>query len=90
MGTVAGGAVAEQQPPLGGRVPVGPCEGVGLGDVEPIGPGATPYRPAHWNSPIASSSDHVCHDIPNSPTTEISAIIEFCPCSAQSWIMRTR
>lgn len=45
---------------------------------------------AHQNNPSAPSTDHDCQDMPNSPTTEMSAIIEFCPCSAQSWIISTR
>ena len=46
--------------------------------------------PAHQNSPSALSTDHDCQDMPPSATSEISAIIEFWPCSAQSWIIRAK
>lgn len=80
----AGAAAAQQQLAPGGGVPVRAAEGVGFGEVETYG------GRGHRKSPIASSRDQVCQDIAHSATNEMSAIIAFCPCSAQSWIISTR
>src|ERR1043165_5402281 len=86
MVTPAAHAVPEQQPPPGGRVPVGPREGVGLGNIETYGGAGS----THENSPVAWSRDQACQDMANSATSEIRPIIAFCPCSAQSWIMSVK
>ncbi len=94
MGPSARPAAPQKQPPAGGRVPVRTGEAVDLRQIEPTTANTTAYgaatAAAHQNSPSPASTDHDCQDIPNSPTTEMSAIIEFCPCSAQSWIISTR
>ncbi len=89
MGPPACPATPQEQPPVGGRVPVRTGEPVDLRQIEPLTTNTTTGA-AHQNNPNAPSTDHDCQDIPNSPTTEMSAIIEFCPCSAQSWIISTR
>ena len=92
MGPSARPAAPQKQPPVGGRVPVRTGEAVDLRQIEPATATTTSgaATAAHQNSPSPASTDHDCQDIPNSPTTEMSAIIEFCPCSAQSWIISTR
>src|SRR5207237_2534163 len=47
-------------------------------------------RLPHQKRPTASPMDHVCQACVPRTTTAIRAIIEFCPCSAQSWIISTK
>ncbi len=63
----------------------------GTPEVEPSRAETSRVEPSRYrNKPKAPSSDQLCQLIAGRPATEISAIIRFWPCSAQSWIISAR